>query len=150
DHGELLVEDAVHELIRGGDVLLAHARLERRTAHPGPRRDVVERAVGGAPGAQTAVEHRGALVAEVPQQPPEPRGAALARLVVGDHGALRPDAGVGGGPREVVRVGERVAALARPRRPRQVLLDVEEVRARDVALLPRAPPGPRRAERPAA
>src|SRR3954447_20516279 len=150
DHGELLVDEPGDQLVRPRGVVLALARLERLPAHPRPRRDVVERAARLTPAAQPAVEHRGALVAEMAQEPPEPRGASLAGLVVGDHHALGPDARVGDRPREVVGVGERVPALAGPRRPREVLLHVEEVRGRDVPLLPGAPPGPGRSERPTA
>src|SRR5205085_2517936 len=54
--GERVVEEAVHELVRGRDVVLPGARLERRAAHPRARRHVVKRTARLAPRAQAAVE----------------------------------------------------------------------------------------------
>ena len=64
-----------------------------------------------------------AVVAEVPQQPPQPRGAALAGLVVGDDGRAVVDAGAARGGLEVARApaagdgrARRAASRGRSRR----------------------------------
>jgi hypothetical protein len=49
-------------------------------------------------------------VAEVAQQPPEPRGAALGRLVVCDHQRVGADARPARRCLEVLRLRQRVAA----------------------------------------
>ena len=127
------------------------ARHERIAALPRSRRQVVERQAGLAPAVQAPVEHGGRLVPEVAQQPPQPSGAALAGLVVGHDGAVGADARARGGGGERVCTRERVAAArAGPGRRRELLLHVEEVRARDVRLVPRRESGAWRAERPPA
>ena len=77
-------------------------------------------------------------MAEVAQQPPEPGGAALAGLVVGDDAHARADAGAAGGGLEA----RRAAAADGGRRGAgwggQVAVEVEQRRARDVALAPGA------------
>ena len=83
------------------------------------------------------------VVTEVTEQPPEARGAAFGGLVVRDHRGAGADAGAAGGGLEVRRLGQRVAA-ALARRRREVAVDVEEGRARNVRPRARAA-RPRRA-----
>src|SRR3972149_5963169 len=59
------------------------------------------------PGADTAVEDGDVLVPEVPQQPPEPRGAAGHALVVGHDEDPGADAGPRRRPREPAPRGPR-------------------------------------------
>jgi hypothetical protein len=68
-------------------------------------------------------------VAGVPEQPPEPLGAS--HRPVGDDEDTRADARSRGGGRELVEVGKRMPS-ARPGLGREVAVDVEEARARDV------------------
>jgi hypothetical protein len=71
-------------------------------------------------------------VPEVAQEPPEPRRAALAGLVVRDDPGLLPDAGAAGGRLEVRGIGQRMAtALAGL--ARQVAVDVDERGAGNVS-----------------
>jgi hypothetical protein len=79
-------------------------------------------------------------VAEVPEQPPEPGGAARAAVVVGDDEDVLADPGPGrrGGERLCAR--QRVAALPLDYEVGEVV-DAEERRTRDVGLEVRLPPG---------
>jgi hypothetical protein len=119
----------------------AHPEVAGRLTH----RAGLGRAAGRAPGAQAAVEHGHVLVAEVPQQPPEPRGAALARPVVRDHARVVAHARAPGSRLERRRLRQRVAA-ALARLPGQVAIHVEEGRTGDVAFEPEALAGARLAE----
>ena len=67
-----------------------------------------QRAALGPPAAQTAVEHSHTLVAEVPQQPPEPGGASLGGLVVRHDQRVGSEPGPAGGRREGIRFRQRV------------------------------------------
>src|SRR3712207_3744735 len=89
------------------------------------------------PDVDSTVENGDVLVPEVAQEPPEARGAAVHPGVVGDDEHARPDPGARSGVRERPLRRERVAAAVhgwRARRPREVALDVEERRARNVPL----------------
>ena len=106
------------------------------------------------PAPRGEVDHRGVVVAEVTQEPPEPFGAA--------HGAVRDDEDARPDPRAGRRCGELLDARqrmtpTRPGRRRQVALDVEERRAGNVPGEvepasappdPRCPSGSRRSGRP--
>jgi propanol-preferring alcohol dehydrogenase len=87
-------------------------------------------------------------VAEVAQQPPQPRRAAVA-LVVGHHGRVGPDPGAPGRRGERIRVGERMAAAFTGRR-REIRVHVHVRRAGDVGGEVRGAAGARLGERPAA
>ena len=75
------------------------------------------------------VDHGAVVVAEMPEQPPEPLGAA--ERAVGDHEHAGLDPTPGRRRRELLGARERVAA-ARPGGRREVALDVDERRAGDV------------------
>jgi len=68
-------------------------------------------------------------VAEMTQEPPEPLGAA--HVAVGDDEDAAADPCAPGRTREVVRMGQRMAAAPAGRR-RQVRVDVEEARPGNV------------------
>jgi hypothetical protein len=70
-------------------------------------------------------------VPEVPEEPPEPLGAAHHAVRDDEHALADPR--TGSRRREVVRIGQRVPP-ALPGRSREVLVDVEERRAGDVPL----------------
>src|SRR5687768_10361687 len=83
------------------------------------------------------------------EQPPEADGSSFACLVIGDHPARAVDPGSAGGGLEVGGFGQRVAA-ADARLAGEVAVDVQERRARDVALEPFGPAGAGMAEHVAA
>ena len=114
------------ELLGGGDVAAPRTSAESPLGPPRRRRRCGH--AGRAPAAQPAVEHRHVLVAEMPQQPPEPGGAALAGLVVGDHARAGADSRSPGGRGRTSRasgsgclppVARRRREVARPRRGTQ-------------------------------
>ena len=80
------------------------------------------------------VQHGDVVVAEVAQEPPEPRRAAVHPLVVGDDEDAGSDSRRPGSAREVLLGRERMAPSGIRRRGREVLLHVEEGRAGNVAL----------------
>ncbi len=77
------------------------------------------------------VDHCAGVMPEMPEQPPEPLGAA--ERSVRDDERIGPDPGAGGRSGEVHSPRERMAP-AGPGRCGQVPLDVEERCARDMAL----------------
>ena len=120
-------------------------RLRRIGAprHCGAATSVVDVAAGGAPGRDAAVEHRHLGMAHPAQHPPGARGVHAALGVVADHGRRRRDARVR--PRRCAncaRSGSGWRPRKRPWRvlhgPRQVAVQVHVLRARQVALAPRA------------
>ena len=88
------------------------------------------------PDPEPSVEHCRLLVAEMAQQPPEPRRAARHALVVRDDERVRADAGATGSGRELLRRRQRMTAayLGRNREVRELRVEVEERRAGNVAL----------------
>jgi hypothetical protein len=88
-------------------------------------------------------------VSEVAQEPPEPDRPALARLVIGEDERVAADAGPAGGSLEIGGLGQRVPAAV-ARLGGKIPVHVEEGRARDVALPPRALPRARLSEAEAA
>jgi hypothetical protein len=87
-------------------------------------------------------------VAEVPEQPPEPLGAA--HRAVGDDEHAGPDAGAAYSLGERLGTGKGMPCTALDRRSREVFLHVQENRTRNVAREVELPPGPGLAELPAA
>ena len=105
------------------------------------------REAGGQPGRQAAIEDPDALVAEIVEHPPQPGGDPAADVVI-DHDVVRvadPDGLEAFG--QVRRLGQRMPA--RPGRRREVGVEVEEDRARDVPDLVAEPARAGRAHHPA-
>ena len=103
------------------------------------------------PGLDSAVEHGDVVVAEVAKEPPEPRGPAVHPLVVGDDERVVTDPCRLDGPLEVLRRGQRVTPALRPAgRRRELRLDVQEGRTRDVPGQVELTAGPRLPELPPA
>ena len=122
--------DVVRPLVRNEDGRLDRFLALRQRPEPDP---------------EPSVEHSRLIVAEVPQQPPEPRRAARHALVVGDDERARADARTTGSGRKLLRRRQRVTAahFRRHRQVRELRVEVEERRARDVPLEV-APAGRRR------
>ena len=84
------------------------------------------------PRIEPAHEDRAAVMTEMPEQPPEPLGAA--HRPVGHHERVRGDPGTGRGGGEALGRGQRMAPRVRHRQIGQILLDVEKRGAGDVPL----------------
>ena len=97
-----------------------------------PARSPPRRCAARRPTPRCRHEHRALVVPEVPQQPPQPLGAAHASVRDDEHVLADPRPGRDVG--EAVRGGQRVPPFAGARAVGQILVDVEERRARDVAL----------------
>src|SRR5207302_7164204 len=83
------------------------------------------------PGVDPAEQDGAVVVAEVAEQPPEPLGTAE-RAVRDDEDAC-PDPGAAGARGELLGGRKRVTSCVRYRELREIRVDVEERRGRDVA-----------------
>ena len=106
--------------------------------------------MGGEPGRPTTIEHDGRLVTEVLQHPPEARGDPPTDIVIGDDEVLVTDAGRLETPDEGGHLGEWMPSRPDLRGRREIAIDVEMHRARDVSRFVGQPPIAGPAEVPAA
>src|SRR5437763_8091492 len=143
DQHEPGIGEPPRERIRADRVVCPFTRLE------GDRLDLLRPGPQLArPRAYTADQHRAVVVTEVAQEPPQTLGTAADPVRDDEHS--RADAGARGRRREPIGSGKRMPPLIRNREIGEVLVDVEERRARDVAGEVRLPPPARVAELPPA
>ena len=125
----------------------------RRQGHRGgrPLRDIGrQRQARRRPGADPAVEEVDVAMTEVVEHPPQPCRVAAADVVVGHDRVLVADPELPEVLSERARVGEGMASwCAEPLLVREVRIEVEVDRTRDVPGIVGRPSGPRLAEDPA-
>ena len=129
DEHEAWIAEPLEDLVRGDHVVRSLARREDRGLDR-----LLALGQRAEPDPEPSVEHPRLIVAEVAQQPPEPRRAARHALVVGDDERTRPDARTTGSIGELLRRRQRMAAahLRRHGQVRELRVEVEERRAGDV------------------
>ncbi|MNR08720.1 hypothetical protein D3C85_1248890 [compost metagenome] len=99
------------------------------------RRAGVQLAAGLLPRLDAAIEHRHRLVAQPAQQPPGAGGVHAASVVVGHHLAVGADAERAEADRQALPFRQRVTAVAAVLGAGQVVIQVQVVRAGQVALV---------------